>query len=123
MPIKTTTNKIQTKIHIFLTSMGTLAFSQALDLNNIDDSSYHKYCTLAGIFLYYYYWRLMCVDFYMRYMLIDIPCTTICYLSSQESIVEPHLLQDLPIYLHTLNAMICHSHSMSSIIRLFQSDL
>lgn len=103
-----------------LTSMGTLAFSQALDLNNIDGSSYHMYSMTVNKFLYCVQMRR---TFYMHHKMIDILCITICYLSLQESIVEQYLLQDLPIYLRTMNAMIYHSHNMSLIIQPFRLDL
>lgn len=109
-----------------LTSTGTLAFLQALDLNNIDGNFYHMYSTSAGKLLYYYYWmkwRWRLSMFCTRYKSAGILCITICYLSLQESIVEPHLMQDLPIYLRKMNVMKYHSHNMSSTVQLFQLDL
>lgn len=101
--------------------MGTLAFSQALDLNNIDDSSYHKYSMLAYKFLYYYYVQMR-RTFCMRYTLVGTVCITICYLSLQESIVEQYLMPNSPIYWRMTNVTIDHSHSMSSTIRPFRWD-
>lgn len=101
--------------------MGTLAFSQALDLNNIDDSSYHKYSMLAYKFLYYYYVQMRWT-FCMRYMLVGTVCITICYLSLQESIVEQYLMPNWPIYWRMTNVTINHSYNMSSTIRPFRLD-
>lgn len=90
----------------FITSMGTLASSQALDPNSSNESFYHTYYTSKDMFLCYY--------FCMRHMLDGILCTTSGYLFSPNwSMVLA--LQYLPIYWHMCYAMIHRNHCMSSI--------